>query len=263
MPVKKREKLRLPSPGSASTMSDYDINTDDELPYDDDMLGSELDDSDQDMEADENEELDSEGDDGEEIDSDGDDDEDQDDLVDRFDELPDEIDNAELRRVRKGKKKETEADYERSGRIRWAEDSGDEDEADEVEVGRLPIKLPTGEVQQVEGTTKIALPATKKRKAPMAVKKEDDDIEEEEFDEDDQEGAAARMAAQKGKFGRMGVAEIAAQGGWKNAQKLEAAKEQIAALGAEILAGGELYDTVSHTRPVLYKLQGRERRSFG
>jgi nucleolar complex protein 3 len=53
------------------------------------------------------------------------------------------------------------------------------------------------------------------------------------------------MASQKGKFGRMGIAEIVARRDWKNPDKLEAAKEQIANIGAEILAGGELIDNVS------------------
>ena len=110
-----------------------------------------------------------------------------------------------------------------------------------MEVGRLPIKLPSGEVQMVAGTTK--LPAQKKKKRPVESESED---EEEEEESEDEETQAARMASQKGKFGRMGVAEIVGKEGWKNAQKLDAAKEQMAALGAEILAGGELIDNVSY-----------------
>jgi nucleolar complex protein 3 len=222
MPIKKREKSRLPSPGSASTMSDYDINSGDELPSDDEI---------------------SEGGLSEEDVSDEDIDDDMLDAFDNLSDLSDDMDDTADHKKRKGKKKEEEADYETAGRSRWA--VKDEENEEEVEVGRLPIKLPTGEVQQVEGTTKIALPQSKKRKQ-VQVKEESDDEEEEE-DEEDQEGAAERMASVKGKFGRMGVAEIVAREGWKNVRKLEAAKEQIAALGAEILAGGELIDTVSTT----------------
>lgn len=147
--------------------------------------------------------------------------------------------DEDVHEKRKRKRKEAEAEYETGGRTRWEVE--EEEEADEVEVGRLPIKLPTGEVKLVEGTTK--LPAQKKKKKPVEV--ESDDEEEEEEEEEDEEKQAARMAGQKGKFGRMGIAEIVGKKGWKNAQKLDAAKEQIAAIGAEILAGGELLDNVS------------------
>lgn len=214
-------------------MSDFDINSDDELPSD-----SELDDSVVDTDPGD----DDMSDDGEDDDSDDDADED---LMDAFDNLSDDMDDGTDHKKRKGKKKEEEADYETSGRSRWAEQLKKKEDGEQVEVGRLPIKLPSGEVRQVEGTTKIELPASKKRKAKPEPVSEPEDEEEEE-DEDDQEGAAARMATTKGRFGRMGVAEIVGHEGWKNAKKLEAAKEQIAALGAEILAGGELVDTVGH-----------------
>lgn len=226
MPVQKRQKSRLPSPGSASTMSDFDINSDDELPSD-----SELDDSVVDTDPGDSELDDDDSDDG--VDAD---------VMDAFDNLSDDMDNGDEHKKRKGKKREEEADYETSGRSRWA-GKDEEEDGEQVEVGRLPIKLPSGEVRQVEGTTKIELPASKKRKVKVEPIKEE--AEEEEADEDDQEGAAARMATTKGRFGRMGVAEIVGHDGWKNVKKLEAAKEQIAALGAEILAGGELVDTVS------------------
>lgn len=230
--MKKRQKSRLPSPGSASTMSDFDINSDDELPSDSELNDSELDDSVVDTEGEVDEE------DGDENES-GDDDVDAD-VMDAFDNLSEDMDKGDHKK-RKGKRREEEADYEMSGRSRWA-GKPEEEDGEQVEVGRLPIKLPSGEVQQVEGTTKIELPASKKRKAkPEPVEEEE---EEEGEDEEDQEGAAARMATTKGRFGRMGVAEIVGHEGWKNARKLEAAKEQIAALGAEILAGGELVDTV-------------------
>lgn len=151
-----------------------------------------------------------------------------------------EADDGEVHEKRKRKRGEEEADYEQQGgRERWVKKEND-DEADEVEVGRLPIKLPTGEIQMVAGTTK--LPAIKKKKVVESDTEDDSEEEEEDLDESAQ---AARMASQKGKFGKMGIAEIVGREGWKNAQKLEAAKEQIAALGAEILAGGELIDNVS------------------
>jgi nucleolar complex protein 3 len=80
------------------------------------------------------------------------------------------------------------------------------------------------------------------------VSDEDEEEEEEEEEGSDDEKDAHKMAGQKGRFGRMGIAEIVGKQGWKNAQRLEAAKEQVAALGAEILAGGELIDNVSGPR---------------
>jgi nucleolar complex protein 3 len=176
----------------------------------------------------------------EEFDSDSDD-EDDEELMDAYDaeqDLSEDDDGAEHEK-RKRKRAEGEADYETSGRTRWVKSAKAEPE--EVEVGRLPIKLPTGEVQMVAGTTK--LPAIKKKKVEESESEEEIE-EEEELDEATQ---AAMMASQRGKFGRMGIAEIVGFPGWKNAQKLEAAKEQIAGIGAEILAGGELIDNVSPT----------------
>lgn len=169
-------------------------------------------------------------------------------------ELSEEDDSEDERapqaRRKKGKSKQQneEAEYEMAGRSRWAAKSKTKDGADEddrVEVGRLPIKLPSGEVQFVAGSTKIALAKKKQAPATTPPSDDDDEIEESEDEGSDDGRQAAKMANQKGKFGRMGVAEIISKPGWKNAQKLEAAKEQIAIIGAEILAGGELIDNVS------------------
>ena len=142
---------------------------------------------------------------------------------------------------RKRKAREMEAEYEQSGRTRWAAPPPKPEE-DSVEVGRLPIKLANGQVQKVEGTTRVPLPPSKKS-AP------EPDSESEEVepvdDVDSDDGAQVqRMAGKKGRFGRMGVGEIVGTKGWKSMQRLEAAKEQIAAIGAEVMAGGELVDIV-------------------
>lgn len=144
---------------------------------------------------------------------------------------------------RKRKKKEEEAEYELAGRSRWAA-KPEEPEEDSVEVGRLPIKLPTGEIQMVQGSTRIAVPQPKKPVTKAESEDEETDEVDEEEENSDDGAQAMRMASQKGKFGRMGIAEIVGRKGWKNVQRLEAAKEQVAQLGSEILAGGELVDIV-------------------
>ncbi|WVN86488.1 uncharacterized protein L203_101652 [Cryptococcus depauperatus CBS 7841] len=156
---------------------------------------------------------------------------------------------------KKGKRnaqKDEEADYELEGRLRWAQkDDGHNDEENKVEVGRLPIKLPTGEIRMVHGSTKIDLPPSKK---PISEPESEEEEKSEEEGESDEEAQAQRMAGQKGRFGRMGIAEIVSKKGWKNAQRLDAAKEQVAQICSEILAGGELVDI----GPLLTRLQ-----SFG
>lgn len=246
IPKAERKKSGVSIP-EGSDSEDYDIDSLDDLDMSDDDEEGDLSGSDIDLgsvggEDDEDEDEDEElGESDFASSGDGDDDDDDSDINDVYDEELDlsEADDGEVHEKRKRKRAEGEADYEHSGRTRWVKKEG-EDEADEVEVSRLPIKLPTGEVQMVAGTTK--LPAMKKKK-PV----EEADVKQEESEEEDvDEGVqAARMASQKGKFGRMGIAEIVGQPGWKNAQKLEAAKEQIAGIGAEILAGGELIDNVS------------------
>ena len=230
IPKAERKKSGVSVP-AGSDSEDYDLDSIDDL---------EMGDSD-DENMDEDSELDSEA--GmKESDAEFD----SEDLNDHYDEEGDlsEADDGEVHEKRKRKRGEQEADYENAGRTRWVKKEG-EDSADEVEVGRLPIKLPTGEVKMVAGTTK--LPVIKKKKVVESDSGSDfDDEEEEEVDEGVQ---AARMASQRGKFGRMGVAEIVGHEGWKNAQKLEVAKEQIAGIGAEILAGGELIDNVRTFKP--------------
>lgn len=178
----------------------------------------------------------------------GDDDDDESDINDLYDESSGDEDEEEgLKRKRSGKTRiENEAEYETAGRSRWVA-SPPKAEEDSVEVGRLPIKLANGEVQMVQGSTRVALPASKKRM--VEVESEDEEVEaSEEEDIGSDDGAqATKMAGQKGRFGRMGIAEIVAAAGWKNAERLDAAKEQIAAVGAEVLAGGELVDIVSLT----------------
>ncbi|WVQ84650.1 hypothetical protein IAT38_006805 [Cryptococcus sp. DSM 104549] len=241
IPQPKKDKLKIPvrQPGSDSDdVWDSDPEFDSDLQSDigsDDSLGS----------------LGSEDDDDDDDDEDMSSDEDQDAVVAAFDDISDDesVDSSHEKRHRK--RKEEEAEYEVGGRSRWTAKPAEEE--DSVEVGRLPIKLPTGEVQMVKGSTRIELPPSKKPK--RVVEESEEEIEEESEDEGSDDGAQAeRMAGQKGKFGRMGIAEIVGMKGWKNAQRLEAAKEQVAGLGAEILAGGELVDI----GPVLTRLS-----SFG
>ncbi|KIR29197.1 nucleolar complex protein 3 [Cryptococcus deuterogattii LA55] len=178
--------------------------------------------------------------------------EDGEDITSAFDNFSSDEDEDEPER-RKRKKKEEEAEYELAGRSRWVA-KPEEPEEDSVEVGRLPIKLPTGEIQMVQGSTRIAVPQPKKPVVESGSEdEEEDDVEEEEENSDD-EAQAKKMASQKGKFGKMGIAEIVGKKGWKNVERLEAAKEQVAQLGSEILAGGELVDI----GPVLIRLS-----SFG
>lgn len=236
IPKAQRKKSAIPIP-AGSDSEDYDMDSLDDLSMD----GSDID-----LGSGDEEDLD------EEFDSDSDDDEDDQDLMDAYDgddaedDLDLDEDDGQEHEKRKRKRAEGEADYETSGRTRWVKSAKAEPE--EVEVGRLPIKLPTGEVQMVAGTTK--LPAIKKKK----VEESDTEEEVEEDEELDEAQQAARMASQRGKFGRMGIAEIVGRAEWKNADKLEAAKEQIAGIGAEILAGGELIDNVSRVAGSLQTL---------
>ncbi|WWC91753.1 uncharacterized protein L201_006700 [Kwoniella dendrophila CBS 6074] len=265
LPKQKRNKLKIPLPESANRESDsddYDFDSD---------IGSDLDGSDVDLgsdigDDDEEEENGSEEESGSSVYDSGasldltSEDEDQDDVIAEFDNLPSEEEEEEegsdkRRRKNKGLRNE-EADYETSGRSRWSKQAIKEKEdenKDQVEVGRLPIKLPTGEIKMVEGSTKITLPPSKKKPTKPIQEETDDDeeIEDDESDDASDDGEQAeRMAGLKGKFGRMGIAEIVGTKEWKNSHKLESAKEQIAALGAEILAGGELVDI----GPVLTRL---------
>lgn len=211
-----------------------DLNSDDDFPsdLDDEDLGSDLSDE-------------AEGSGTSTLDDDDEDSEldDQSDLNDAFDEMSEDSEEEQDEHpLRKKKTKDSEADYETSGRARWTAPPP-KPEDDSVEVGRLPIKLPTGEVQTVAGSTRIALPPSKKKK--VVVESETEEELDESEDEGSDDGAQAEiMASKKGKFGRMGVAEIVGMKGVKNLEKLDLAKEQIAQIGAEILAGGELIDIV-------------------
>lgn len=172
--------------------------------------------------------------------------EDQSDLNDAFDDLSESDEDEEEAPQRKKKKKEEEADYEKSARARWNK-SPEKEEEDSVEVGRLPIKLPSGEIQTVQGSTRIALPPSKKKKVVVESDSEEEPDEETEDEGSDDGVQVERLAGKKGRFGRLGVAEIVGMKGVKNAERLGYAKEQIAQIGAEILAGGELIDIVGRT----------------
>ncbi|ORX40518.1 CBF/Mak21 family-domain-containing protein [Kockovaella imperatae] len=211
LPKQSRIKPKLPSLGSASTGS---FDSDAEFPSDLEDV-SDLESLDDDSE------------------------------VDGLDSMSSDSDAVDYRDRRKRKKEANEeADYERAGRQRMERSLSVE--SDSVQVSRLPIKLPSGQIQKVEGSTKITLPPTKKPRPPTPESTE----ESEEELEPTTEELTHRMASQKGKFGRLGIAEIAGRPGWKNADRLAAAKEQIASTGAEILAGGELIDTA----PLLTRL---------
>ncbi|OCF44668.1 nucleolar complex protein 3 [Kwoniella heveanensis CBS 569] len=258
IPKQKRQKLNIPAPASVSGSDDYDFDSD--AGFDSDLKSDYDEEDDVDFGSGSGSDVYDSGasldmTDDEDEDEENKDEDDQDDLNAAFD---DEISSDEeeevdhKKRSKKGGKKETEAEYEMAGRSRWAAKPKDQEEKEEVEVGRLPIKLPNGQIQMVEGSTKIALPPSKKKAAaqPPSDSEDGQDMEESEDEGSDDGIQAERMAGQKGKFGRMGIAEIVSKQGWKNAQKLEAAKEMIAALGAEILAGGELVDN----GPVLTRL---------
>lgn len=221
MPMAKKKK-RAPSVSSISDISDYDFDSEVE------MSGSE---------AGSDVELGSE-DEGDEDESDM---SDQDVFNGEYDDFSETESEEEEDEPKKRKKRapSEEAEYEKAGRARWV--APEKKEEDTVEVGRLPIKLPTGEVQLVEGTTRVALPPSK-RPAPKPESDSEEEEEDSESEGSDDGRDANRMAAQPGRFGRLNVGDIVTAKGWKNAQRLEAAKEQLAALGAEILGGGELVD---------------------
>ena len=236
LPRQDRKKSRLPTP---EDLSDYSMgfDSDDDLPSD---LGS------SDL-ASEDERDEAEGSGTTTLDDDelslSDDSEDgQSDLNDAFDDVSDESSEDDAPQRHK-KRKEEEADYEKNARARWAPGPAKPEE-DSVEVGRLPIKLPSGEVQKVAGTTRIAIPQGKKKPVKVESETEEEDIESEDEGSDD--GAQANvLAGKKGRFGRLGVAEVVGMPGMKAIERLGLAKEQIAQVGAEILAGGELIDIVS------------------
>jgi nucleolar complex protein 3 len=198
---------------------------------------------------------------------------DEDEFDSEFDsELDDDLDDSELeaevnreyeeeekKRVRKKAKVVVEEDleglYEAQGRKRKEKqaEAGEEDK-DHAEVGHLPIKLANGEIEQLPGKTRIAIPSGPPDKRKKKKQEVESDVET-EFSEsegsEDEEDLVERIAGNRGKFGRMGVAEILSSGldgvPWKERsnRRLAMAKEQIAKIGAEIMSGGELLDMVS------------------
>jgi nucleolar complex protein 3 len=169
-----------------------------------------------------------------------------------------EYEEEEKKRVRKKPKvaeaDDLEASYAALGRKRKEKqlEAGEEDK-EHTEVGHLPIKLANGEIEQLPGKTRIAIPSgppDKKKK-----KQEGSDVET-EFTEseasEDEEDLVERIAGARGKFGRMGISEILTADldgvQWKERtnRRLGMAKEQIAKIGAEIMSGGELIDMVSY-----------------
>ncbi len=135
------------------------------------------------------------------------------------DEEESEDDEPRVRRKKgKGKEDEEEAEYETSGRPRWAGKArpnglGQEDEDDRVDGRQVPIKLPTGEVQLVE-----ARQDRRREKEGASAASPDDENENDQGVDSADDGSddgrqAARMANQKGKFGRMGVAKLSAKTG--------------------------------------------------
>jgi nucleolar complex protein 3 len=174
-------------------------------------------------------------------------------------ESEDEGDDVNTRkRKARGEEDDVEAAY---AQRRLSKPAPTEDNAS-MDVGHLPIKLPGGTIQHVEGTTRIAVPeANDKGKKKPAVE-EDEETESSDSEDEGSVGAEAErdeMARTRGRFGRMGIADILANDDgieglpWKGREKVRAArrlamaKEQIARVGAEVMAGGELMDNVSRT----------------
>ncbi|KAJ9111503.1 hypothetical protein QFC22_006530 [Naganishia vaughanmartiniae] len=190
-----------------------------------------------------------------------DDEEDDDD-----DEDEDEQVNLRKRKTRGTDQDNLEASYEAAAKRRSVKATTAQAKQDATaEVGHLPIKLPGGEIQQVAGTTKIEVPVDPKLK-----KQQQQDDEETVYSESEDEGEMQAeeerevMSRTKGRFGRMGIADILSEsfddgdttGGSKPKDKerarrrLDLAKEQIARTGAEVMAGGELIDNL----PLLTRL---------
>jgi hypothetical protein len=97
----------------------------------------------------------------------------------------------------------------------------------------LPIKLPSGQIQKVAGSTK--LPSQLKKPVVVEDSEDESEFEEEEVVPEGQ-GLGRR-------WGRAAVADVV---GIKDpAARKRAVKEQIASLGAEIVGGGEIVDNVS------------------
>lgn len=172
----------------------------------------------------------------------------------------DDVSEDDAVNVRKRKTRDEADDLETTYARRTAKHHTQAAEDDKVaDVGHLPIKLPGGVVQHVEGTTRIQIPESKR---PVKVKQEEESEGETEYSESegeaDVEEEREEMARVKGRFGRLGIADILGDDGaeglpWRGrdkaraARRLDLAKEQMARVGAEVMAGGELMDNVSHT----------------
>lgn len=222
-PLPKRTKRKAASP-SFSDMSDAELDTDF-----DSELDSELDD-DEDLELDDSD----------------------------FEEkVNQEYEEEEKKRVRKKAKVAEVDDLEQSyaalGRKRKdkLEAAGEEDK-EHTEVGHLPIKLANGEIEQLPGKTRIAIPSGPPDKKKKKVEESDAETEFTESEaSEDEEDLVERIANARGRFGRMGISEILTSDlagvQWKERtnRRLAMAKEQIAKIGAEVMSGGELLDMVS------------------
>lgn len=137
------------------------------------------------------------------------------------------------RKKRKRQVREQEALYERKAR----KGEVDPDEVGANVVKRLPIKLASGQLQAREGET--VLPRqTSGRKG--------DSDDGDSASEPEEEWSAPRYQPEGAglgtRWGRMAVADVVRIK--KPAERRQVAKEQIAGLGAEIVAGGELVDNV-------------------
>lgn len=137
------------------------------------------------------------------------------------------------RKKRKRALREREAEYEKKSRKGQV---GSDDEGNVVK--RLPIKLPSGHLQERQGTT--TLPA---RNAPKKGGEDDSDSDKEEEDEWSAPKYQPEGAGLGTRWGRMAVADVVRIKNVK--ERKSVAREQIAGLGAEIVAGGELVDNVS------------------
>ena len=176
------------------------------------------------------------------------------------DDLSESEDDDEEVNPRKRKARDEEDDLEATYAQRRSAKPVPKEDENSMDVGHLPIKLPGGAIQQIEGTSRIAVPEAngKGKKKPVA-----EEDEETEYSESEDEGSIGaeeerdEMARTRGRFGRMGIADILANDDdveglpWKGREKIRAArrlamaKEQIARVGAEVMAGGELIDNVS------------------
>lgn len=141
------------------------------------------------------------------------------------------------RKKRKRQVREQEAEFEKKSRRGQVDPDAERGNV----VKRLPIKLASGQLQQREGETVLPVQVGGRGNRKGDSSDDDSDAEPEE------EWAAPRYQPEGAglgtRWGRMAVADVVRI---KNpAERRQVAKEQIAGLGAEIVAGGELVDNVS------------------